>query len=123
MIDYIEMGLRWIFGLQMVFWGLNGFFQWVEFPPSSPIIDQFVKACIDTRFIMPVVKVLEVVSGLLIATGILVPLNLAALAPILFVVTILHALHNPKPWGVLIGTSLPYALLLLFHADTLTIFF
>ncbi|WP_347358719.1 hypothetical protein [Bdellovibrio sp.] len=119
MADYIEIACRWILGLQMFFWGLNGFFHWVKVPPSDPAIDRFVQACIDTRFIMPTVKIFEIIGGALLVLHIGVPLTLALLSPIMFVVTGLHILHNPKPWGVLVTTTLPYAALLFYHSSTL----
>jgi len=108
-MEYLELALRWIFGLQIAFWGLNGFFHWVKIPPSPPLIENFVQACIDTRFIMPVVKCLEVVVGILLLSNIATALCLAVLAPVMFVITGLHVLHNPKPGGVLLPLVLPYA--------------
>lgn len=114
-MEYLELALRWIFGLQIAFWGLNGFFHWVQIPPSPPVIEKFVQACIDTRFIMPTVKILEITAGLLLLFNFSTALCLAVLAPIMFVVTGLHVLHNPKPAGVLIPLVLPYAALWLLN--------
>jgi hypothetical protein len=50
-MEYFELALRWIFGLQIAFWGLNGFFHWVKIPPSSEVIEKFTQACIETRFL------------------------------------------------------------------------
>jgi hypothetical protein len=60
---YLEAGLRIILGFQLMFWGLNGFFNWVKIPPSGPVIENFVSACIQTKFIMPTVKIFEIVFG------------------------------------------------------------
>ena len=110
-MEYLELALRWIFGLQMAFWGLNGFFHWVKIPPSSATIEKFTQACIDTGFIMPTVKVLEIVAGLLLIFNFSTALCLAVLAPIMFVITGLHVFHNPKPGAVLLPLVLPYAAL------------
>lgn len=119
MIDYIEMGCRWFFGLQMLFWGLNGFFHWVKIPPSGAVLEGFINACIETRFIMPTVKMIEVFGGLLLVLHIGIPLLLAAFAPLIFVISGLHLLHNPKPWGILITTTSPYLLLVFLHSSHL----
>lgn len=119
MSDYIEIVLRWIFGLQMVFWGLNGFFNWIKLPPASPVIEKFVLACIESRFIMPTVKMIEIICGAFLLLGFAVPVSLLVFAPLLFVISGLHALHSPKPWGVLLSYTLPYALLLLLHGNAL----
>lgn len=103
----------------MLFWGLNGFFHWVKIPPSGPIIEGFVTACIETRFIMPTVKLLEIMGGALLLFHVGLPLVLAAFAPVIFVVSGLHVLHNPRPWGVLVSTTLPYLILVLIHSTHL----
>lgn len=115
MIDHIELLLRWILGGQLTFWGLNGFFHWRQIPPSPAAIDSFVAACIESRFIMPTVKVFEIVFGLFLILNFSVPLALIMLAPIVFVVTGLHLLHNKKSWQVLLPISLPFLILLGLH--------
>jgi uncharacterized membrane protein YphA (DoxX/SURF4 family) len=115
---WIEIITRWLFGLQFPFWGLNGFFHWKAIPPSGEVIDSFVQACIKTRFIMPVVKWLEIISGILLLVGLCIPLALAMLAPLLFVITFLHVLHNPRWWEVIVPVCLPYTILLFFHGST-----
>lgn len=116
--DYIEVVLRWLFGLQMVFWGLNGFFNWIRIPPASPGIEKFVQACVESKFIMPSVKLIEVIFGSFLLIGFIVPLSLGVFAPLLFVITGLHVLHNPKPWGVLASYTLPYVILLVLHRES-----
>lgn len=118
MTDQIEMVLRWIFGLQMVFWGLNGFFQWKQVPPSAAAIDSFTAACIQSGFIMPIVKIFEIVFGALLLANIASPLALVMLAPIIFVITALHLLYNKKSWEVLVPISLPFWILVGFHHET-----
>lgn len=115
---YFEVALRVLLGFQLVFWGLNGFFHWIKIPPSGPVIDGFVEACYRTKFIMPTVKLLEIIFGFFLLIGFLVPASLLGLAPIVFVITGLHLLHNPKPWGVLLPFCGPYAILLIIHSLT-----
>lgn len=115
---HFELGLRLIFGLQLVFWGLNGFGAWIKIPPSGPVIDRFVGACYETRFIMPLVKITEIIAGLFLLIGFMVSATLVMLFPIIFIITGLHLLHNTKPWSVLIPFSVPYFILLLVHSPT-----
>lgn len=119
MIDYVEIAIRWIFAVPMIFWGLNGFFHFLAIPASSPTINKFTEACIEARFIMPTVKIIEIVGGVFLLLNWAVPFTLACFAPIIFVVSGLHLLHNPKPWGVLIPTTLPYLILIFFHHEAL----
>jgi len=118
-MDYLELSCRWIFGLQMVFWGLNGIFHWVTIPPASPKFQTFVDSCVDVAFIMPIVKTIEILFGFFLVLNFVVPLSLAVFAPIMFVIAGLHILHNPKPWAVLITILLPYLVLVFAHRDTL----
>lgn len=119
MLDYIEIACRWIFALQMIFWGLNGFFNWVQIPPSSEGVTRFAQACVDTRFIMPTVKVIEIICGILLLIKFAMILNLMIFAPIIFVITLLHLIHNPKPWPVVLPVSLPFAIMFLIHVPAL----
>lgn len=115
---YFELVLRILFGLQMVFSGLNGFFHWMAIPPSGPVITKFVEACYETKFIMPVVKLMEIFFGLFLIIGFMTPASLLILAPVIFVITGLHLFHNPKPWMVLGTCSAPYLILLTLHSGT-----
>ena len=117
-VEYLEFVLRILLGLQCMFWGLNGFFNWVKIPPTGPVIEAFVSACYQTKFIMPSVKFLEIILGFFLVIGLVVPASLLGLAPIVFVITGLHLMHNPKPGRVLMPFSLPYAILLFIHSLT-----
>jgi uncharacterized membrane protein YphA (DoxX/SURF4 family) len=117
MIGHSELTLRWILGLQLIFWGLNGFFHWKPIPPSAKVIDDFTAACMESRFIMPVVKVFEILFGIFLLANYAVPLALALLSPIVFVITGLHALHNKKFWEVLVPISLPFIILVALHYE------
>lgn len=119
MLDYIEIICRWVFGLQMAFWGLNGFFHWRAIPPSSEGVTRFVDACIETRFIMPTVKIIEIVGGIFLLCKFAVLLNLLIFAPIIFVITLLHLFHNPKPWPVILPVTLPFLVVFAWHFQTL----
>lgn len=119
MNEYIDAILRGVFGLQMLFWGLNGFFHWIQLPPAAPAIEKTVNACIESRFIMFTVKAIEVIFGTFLVLGFMVPLSLLMFAPLMFVITGLHLFHNPRPWAILVSYTAPYIALLLIHGDTL----
>lgn len=118
MTNYFELALRWIVGLQMIFWGLNGFFHWKQIPPSAPAIDNFTQACFESRFIMPTVKVFEIIFGAFLLINLATPLALALLSPIVFVITGLHLLHNKKGWEVLLPLSVPFMILVSVHYES-----
>jgi len=118
MMDYFELALRWILGMQLTFWGLNGFFQWKQIPPSPAAIDKFVVACIESRIIMPTVKIFEIIFGIFLLANFAVPLALVMLAPIVFVISALHVFYNKKAWEVVVPLTLPFGMLLAFHYET-----
>jgi uncharacterized membrane protein YphA (DoxX/SURF4 family) len=111
-ISWIEILLRWILGLQFAFWGLNGFFRWLPIPPSSDFINRFSDLCYESGFILPTVKIFEIVFGLLLLSGSRTLIALIMLGPIVFVISGLHLFHNSrKSWQVLGPISIPYLLL------------
>jgi hypothetical protein len=67
---------------------------------------------------MPTVKVIEILCGALLIFKVAVTLSLICFSPIMFVVTLLHLIHNPKPWAVLAPLSAPFAILIALHAQT-----
>ena len=115
MLEWTEIIFRWILGLQLVFWGLNGFFHWKEIPPSTDFINEFSDVCFRSRFILPTVKIFEIVFGALLLTGAYTLLALVALAPIIFVISGLHLLHNKKSWEVLLPITLPFLIIVILY--------
>lgn len=117
MLSHIETSLRILFSVQMLFWGLNGFFHWITPPPSSATIDHFTEACLRTKFLMPIVKSIEVICGFLMLVNLSVPLCLIFFAPIVMVISLLHLIHNPKSYSVLLPITLPFLVVLFFHIE------
>lgn len=118
MWDWMDLGLCWVLGLQFIFWGFNGFFHWKSIPPSPPFIEHFSEACVQSKFIMPLVKILEIVGGVLLLTKYYAFLGLYLLAPIVVVISGLHWFHNQKKsWQVLLPISLPFAFLLIIRFE------
>lgn len=114
-IEILEIASRWILGLQLIFWGLNGFFNWKQIPPSDPRIERFVQACIEIRFLMPTVKCLEIIFGVILLTGYGTVLALVGIAPILFVICGLHILFNKHSGRVVMPLALPYLIALMMN--------
>ncbi len=63
------------------------------------------------KFIMPSVKLIEIIFGLFLLSGFAIPSVLRCFAPVMFVVTGLHVFHNPKPWMTLALFTVPYCIL------------
>lgn len=111
-LEYVEIAARWLLGLQMIFWGLNGYFGWIQFQRQPPVIENFIKACFETRFIMPFVKIWEIGAGSLLIFNLAPKTALILLYPILAVVIPLHLLHNRTKWyEVVLPLGIPSAVL------------
>jgi uncharacterized membrane protein YphA (DoxX/SURF4 family) len=107
-MDILMTVVRLGLGLNFVFWGLNGFFNWRAIPPSDSHISDFSEACVRTGFIMPVVKLLEIAGGSMLVIGVWPKLALILLGPLVFLITGLHLRWNRRPWGILLTVTVPY---------------
>ena len=105
----IKSGSRFILGFGFLIFGLNGFFSFMETPPLAPEALAFVIALVKTGYMMPLVKAIEVVSGIMILAGGKTEfLGLVLLAPVLVNIFLIHAVLDPA------GLALPIALVIMF---------
>lgn len=102
-----KLGLiaRIVLGLAFLVFGLNGFFRFIPIPPPTKALGDLLAAFAATKFMFPMVKVLEVLCGLLLLLNRFVPLALLVLVPIVVNIVMLHAFLDPS--------GLPLALVLL----------
>ena len=84
------IGARVILGLIFTVFGLNGFFHFIPNPEMNEPMTSFMMALAGTGYFMIVVKVVEVVSGLMILTGRFLPLGLILLAPVSVHILFVH---------------------------------
>ncbi len=89
-MKFAVIGARVLLGLIFVVFGLNGFFHFITPPEMSDPAGSLMGAFMATGYFMIVVKVVEVVSGLMILTGRYVPLGLILLAPVSVHILLLH---------------------------------
>lgn len=109
----LELGV----GAFFMFHGLNGFLHWFPIPQQSPAFERFIQALYDSKFIMPVVKAIEVLAGLLLLIGIWPLFATALLAPLVFVIVGAHVFLNPaKGWRMALLTALLFLVLVRFQA-------
>ncbi len=101
----VYTGARWVLGLAFVVFGLNGFLNFIPVPPPAPEAGVFLKAMMETGYLLPLVKALEVVCGALLLANVFVPLALLVLAPIVVNILALHLMLDPA------GLPLPVLLL------------
>jgi uncharacterized membrane protein YphA (DoxX/SURF4 family) len=105
MFPKIVVGARILLGLVFFVFGLNFFFHFIPQPPMSGPPADFAAAMAATGYLFRLVKVTEVVGGLLLLSGRFVPLALALLAPVIVNIIFFHAFLAPS------GIALPIVVL------------
>jgi hypothetical protein len=98
--------VRTLLGLIFVFFGLNGFFHFLQMPPPPPDSAQmhFFTAVSTTGF-MKVIFALQVLGGLLLLLNVLPVLGLTILCPIIFNIVLFHLTMAPEGLPMAIGTA------------------
>lgn len=112
-----------LYGLFWLWSGLNAIFHWQAVPHVSEKMDRFVAACMETGFIMPTVKFVEILAGLLFLFSFTIS-GLLFMAPIVFGIIGLHIAYNKKPIPMILIVMGPYTILALserfFFVDALS---
>ena len=106
MNDKVVMGIRILFGIFCLFFGLNKFFNFMAFP-DIPGDGGTLMGIYFTSGFLKLIGVLEAVFGLALILNKYVPLALTILIAIMFNAAIFHALHDlGNIAGALIGLVL-----------------
>ncbi len=85
------LGARILLGLIFTVFGINGFLQFLPMPPMNEAAQAYMGALFQTGFFFPVLKGTEVICGVMLLTGLWVPLALTVLAPIVIQIFLFHA--------------------------------
>lgn len=102
---FIPAAARYLLGAAFLVFGLNGFLGFMPMPEHSPEAGAFLGALAATGYMFPLIKGTEVIVGLLLLSGRLVPLALTLLAPVMVNIVAFHVALEPA--------SLPVPLVLL----------
>ena len=95
MINKIDLIARWLLGLIFIVFGLNGFLHFIPMPEPTPESGAFFYALLKTGYFLPVLKLTEIISGVLLVLGRFVPLALTLLAPVIVQIFLFHILLIP----------------------------
>ncbi len=96
MRNKLPMIARILLGLIFFAAGLAGLLNLAPPPPNMPEkIQAFMTGLLATGYFFPLLKVTETVCGLLLLTGMFVPLALVVLAPIVLNILLVHTLLQP----------------------------
>lgn len=93
----LPMIARILLGLPFLVFGLNGLIHFMPMPPMEGDPATFISALLLAGYLMPLVALVQAVSGALLLSGRFVPLALTLLAPILINIIGFHAVLAPAP--------------------------
>jgi len=85
---------RYLAGVIFLVMGLNGFLNFIPFPPPTGVAAQFMGALYVSHYLW-VIFAFQVVGGLLLLVDRYVPLAVALLAPVLVNILTFHVLMAP----------------------------
>ncbi|MEM9545490.1 MAG: DoxX family protein [Bacteroidota bacterium] len=113
MNEKVVMGIRILFGVFCLIFGLNKFLGFIPFPPIDGDGGTLMSIYFTSGF-LKIIGVLEIVFGLALIINKYVPLSLTILIAIMFNAFIFHALHDMAGiggavLGMILGLLLVYA--------------
>jgi len=85
---------RVLMGLIFVFFGLNGFLQFLKAPMPTGLAGEFLTVLFQSHYVL-FICVVQVVGGLLLLVNRYVPLALTLLGPVIVNIILYHLLLNP----------------------------
>src|SRR5690606_34595800 len=89
-----------VFGLMMVNAGLNKFFHYMPMPEMSEEMMQIMGAYLTLKWILPLVAVVEIIGGILIAIPKTRALGALMIFPVMVGIFIHHAVWDPAGMGM-----------------------
>ncbi len=100
-IEKSVLAARIVLGLIFTVFGLNGFLNFLPMPPMPGAAGAFAGAMAATGYLFPFIKSVEVITGLMILTGIQLPFALILLAPVAINIFLFHLiLVGPSTIGM-----------------------
>ena len=88
--------VRYLMGLIFLVFGLNGFLNFIPTPPMEGDLGTFMGGLMASGYFFPLLKVTEILSGILLLSGFYVPLAIAVLGPITLNIFFVHASMEPS---------------------------
>lgn len=106
MNNKIALTLRILLGLIFTIFGLNGFLNFLPMQPMPEPAMKFAMAMMDTGYLMMLVKGVEVVTGIMLLTGLYVPLAMILLSPVIVNIFLFHAFLAPQNGGLVMPIAI-----------------
>lgn len=121
MSSKIFTGTRVILGLFFLIFGANGLLMimtgsgFIPMPPPKPEILEKMVGFFNIGYLMPLVKSLQIVAGLLLLSGFFVNLALVILGPIILNIVCVHAFIDISGLPMALFITALYFVLLMFR--------
>lgn len=116
-MKYAVLGARLLLGLIFTVFGINLWLQFLPQPELNEAAGAFFGA-IATTYLLTFIKVTEVLGGVLLLSGRLVPLALTILAPIVLNILFFHVFLDPAGMPVAIFVTALEAFLAWSYRDS-----
>lgn len=97
---------RLALGAILVLFAVSYYFPFIPIPPHPEPAREFTAALAATGYMYPLLKGTEFLCGLALLTGVLVPLALAMLAPVLVNILLFHIFLAPTGLGFVVLMAL-----------------
>lgn len=90
------LAARIIFGLLWIIFGLNFFFHFLPQPPPPEAGLKYLGGLMAAPYFFPLLKVTEIVVGVMLLANIAVPLALVVISPIVIQILLYHTILDPS---------------------------
>jgi hypothetical protein len=111
MKNKLHLGLRIFFGLLFLVFGINGFLKFMPTPPVTPEAGALLGAFAKTGYFFPMIKITEIVVGIMLLTNLFSALAVVLITPILIGITTIHIFLNPAGLPMMIFLHLIHGFL------------
>ncbi|MEO6452853.1 MAG: DoxX family membrane protein [Ginsengibacter sp.] len=91
---------RVILGLIFLVFGLNGFLHFIPMPPPTGTAAEFVYGLVKANYFLPFMAFIQVMCGILLLSGSLIPFALLLLFPITLNIFLFHVALEPTGLGM-----------------------
>ena len=109
--------LRTLMGALFLFASIAYFFKLVTPPPATGAVKAFNDGIEASRYLMPTVKVFELLCGLAFVTGRFVPLAAVLIAPIILNIVAFHAFLQPSELPIALFLVVANGVVAYYHRD------
>lgn len=110
--------VRYLLGIAMAFFGLNGFFQFANPPQLSQAGLDFFIAIINTGYLSQFINIIFIVVAIMLLSNKYVPLSLVLLFPIMLNVVLFHLFLDVASGAMGFIVFILNVYLMMVHADS-----